>query len=1300
MLYVATSHSPSAQLQALSLPFFAPGESSLVINKLNRIEFYEIEEGKDGAIRLREEIAIHGGIAVMEKVQLEASPDAPTASLLVLTTSLQLFLLQFSPTTSSITTLSTVSIHEPFARLSEYQTILVSPCGTAAVVYAYDGLVRVVPLKAEGTNGTAGKKGKKRRASAVDAEEGKADEGAEAGPQFDLGRSYNVRLPHLNVLSLAFVPPPPLSSTTDEEETAAAYPALSVLSLSPLSGMKTLTTYSLSLANKELDDSTAPMGETGLEDAGSEILLPWASENGKERGVVVVGEESITFYGVDGGAEEGKGKGKGKGREEERTAGGGRKVVGRMPVSRVTACAPLSATTLLLGDLYGKLLLVTFALSGHSASITVEDLGDATSPTSIVPLSSSGLVYLASRFGDSQVIRIPSSAFGVSTAVADEGEKMQIEGGEGKDLELVKSFTGLAPILDAIPLGGSGGEDDEDSSSPTTAGPGASSSSSLLLLSGAYKTGSLRLLRRGLGLTELAQLEIEGVQRVWGLSRGGDALLVVGFFGETRVFKVALERGEGGEEEEVDLEEVDDVAPFSSASSIDGASLLAANVGDLLVHVGPSGVYYASATGTGGGGSWQPEGGKKKVTAAVARDGVVAVAVEGGELVVLRAAEGGLNEVGSTAFPTDISALALSPTSSHLAVALWTPSQTVHLLALQPSSLEKVAEHTLSSSFLIRSLALPTFSPSVAPNTSTVLFCGMGDGSLTSFSVSLDKGEIDARTEKTVQLGRRPLLLSEVVAGEAQNEPAVFVACETPTVVTLAKGGRLSYAGVNCGDMSAVCALPLPSTTSSTPLLALSSPTSLTLARLPPSTNSQVSVTTIPLDEDEPRRIAHDRKRPGVGCFAVVCSRRDVDRVTGEQGTTGRVRIMEKEDFSTRATLTLPPQEEGQSITALPSLSHSTNPALSSLTSPSQSLFLLGTTKNDLSQSEPTEGRLVLLRTTAGSDEIEQLASKAIGGCPYAVVAVKGEGMGEYVAAAVNSQVTVLRLVEGAEGAGGVELEVVATWAGAFVALFLAAAPNGTLVVGDAMRSMAVLRFSLPSSSTPSVSGGATPKPKFEELGKDYRSLYMAQVEALSSSDAVERFIGADTDMNLFTVERDPQAGIRNLANAGTLNPAAAWHLGETVTRFKHGSFGQLLATSTPSASSSSTIDSPSTAPVIRPQLVYTTTAGSVGVILELDEQTSRVLSEVERNMTAVEAEGWSGGKSIGGLEQEAFRFFKTEKQRLPSAGFIDGSFVEQFLDLSPPQQDAVVAGVNIFATLEKGREEVVRLVEEVARAH
>lgn len=132
------------------------------------------------------------------------------------------------------------------------------------------------------------------------------------------------------------------------------------------------------------------------------------------------------------------------------------------------------------------------------------------------------------------------------------------------------------------------------------------------------------------------------------------------------------------------------------------------------------------------------------------------------------------------------------------------------------------------------------------------------------------------------------------------------------------------------------------------------------------------------------------------------------------------------------------------------------------------------------------------------------------------------------------------------------------------------------------------------------------------------------------------------------------------------------------------------------------------------PQLLFATSAGSIGVVASLSAEAGQVLSGVERNLRAVV-------QGVGGLAQEEcvgclrclslasealtlrgnrYRAYKSDKESQPFSGFVDGLFVEQFLDLSPEEQDRVIAGRSDPERLALGREEVGRLLEEVARVH
>lgn len=70
------------------------------------------------------------------------------------------------------------------------------------------------------------------------------------------------------------------------------------------------------------------------------------------------------------------------------------------------------------------------------------------------------------------------------------------------------------------------------------------------------------------------------------------------------------------------------------------------------------------------------------------------------------------------------------------------------------------------------------------------------------------------------------------------------------------------------------------------------------------------------------------------------------------------------------------------------------------------------------------------------------------------------------------------------------------------------------------------------------------------------------------------------------------------------------------------------------------------------------------------------------------------------GREHDRFRSYKSDKVVSPAAGFVDGAFVERFLDLDEAEQERVLAGRSEPEKLDVAREEVIALLEEMARTH
>lgn len=113
---------------------------------------------------------------------------------------------------------------------------------------------------------------------------------------------------------------------------------------------------------------------------------------------------------------------------------------------------------------------------------------------------SPSLIYISSRFADSQLIRLPASLMSTTTDTMEIEDQAELE---EEDISLIASYTSLAPILDCCIVESDGG-----------------GASSVITCSGAYKGGSLRVIRQGVGLDELAALEMEGVQKIFNIRAG------------------------------------------------------------------------------------------------------------------------------------------------------------------------------------------------------------------------------------------------------------------------------------------------------------------------------------------------------------------------------------------------------------------------------------------------------------------------------------------------------------------------------------------------------------------------------------------------------------------------------------------------------------------------------------------------------------------------------------------------------------------------------------------------------------
>jgi len=150
--------------------------------------------------------------------------------------------------------------------------------------------------------------------------------------------------------------------------------------------------------------------------------------------------------------------------------------------------------------------------------LKLELLGETTIPECMTYLDN-GYVYIGSRLGDSQLVRL--------NVEPDES---------GSYVSIVDTYTNLGPIVDMVVV------------DLERQGQGQ-----LVTCSGAFKEGSLRIIRNGIGIHELASIDLPSIKGMWPLKLGGDGkgrdnTLVLSFVEQTRILTLM---GEEVEETEI-----------------------------------------------------------------------------------------------------------------------------------------------------------------------------------------------------------------------------------------------------------------------------------------------------------------------------------------------------------------------------------------------------------------------------------------------------------------------------------------------------------------------------------------------------------------------------------------------------------------------------------------------------------------------------------------------------------------------------------------------------------------------------
>ncbi|KZT73848.1 hypothetical protein DAEQUDRAFT_357103 [Daedalea quercina L-15889] len=1262
MRVVATFHQPSSVVSSAKCKLTAAQEF-VVVGKTNRVEIFSLQP--DG-LRRECHLEIWGRI-----ICVKALPAGDLSKILVLTDhpDPRLIVLEYTADrqgSPSLVSKDYVELHDRVARPAEFVTdVLVSPSGRVAVVSCYTGKLKLIHFK-----------------------EGKKPE------------AFDVSIPELYITALTFL---------HVEEDAYA---LGILHINHQQQLQLLS-RDIDLANFEISPTPSVIVRSSIlpsstfPEIDSPHLLvpvpPFTSPEADESyddtddnprihrgGLLVLGGRKILFVEHESSEQQEVKRGKQR-RASERLSSGdnketlkakekvkerdARKAKPRLrvnwPWSEITACCPVDedGRRFLIGDAYGRLAMLAFT---DPLSLVLIPLGE-TSPATTLTYLASQVLYVGSHYGDSQLLRIsptptsdadadtlpipkgvatvepsalgaPSpSAKGKGRAAdmdwnreareAKEAKDGRVVGTKGSYVDVVERSENVAPIVDAAmaDLEGSG---------------------QIIACSGGRNCGSLKVIRTGADFREKAAIEgLTNVTNIWPVrTRFEDTIdshVVASTLEDTYVFRIDS------------AEAITRLDPAMDGLLASAPTLAVKNVPRRTTANGRS-VYVDSSLVV----QVTPE--KVRLVEYNAALGLFSLVSEGWDA----------RKEGRSVVAADINASQIVLGLGRGRLALFNLSESRQFQMLKHRDFADVTYGPLE----IAAVSCAPFD--IAKNyASTIAVSFWGTNRVALLSLASAESYLSTLCEVSLPSLPRSLLLHNFGSGrnkkEADFRPHLLAGLADGTVVSFAfkeKDGELadqkqfslgsapiafttcvvdgrravfasgSRASVIYWDKQRLHQSPvmLKEPVVAARLNASAFPSCLMLATLSSLLIGNVrgvdkmQIKTVPFGLENPKRISHHAP---LKAFLVACTRTAPPRIGDAEDRISSLKVLDDTTFSALSTFACEPGEE---ITATLAMSGKDE-------HPSPCSICIGTVEFQVDEREPSAGRIILFSLDSGAGlapTLRMLASQDVGGCVYQLVNVKG-----MIVAAVNTSVMVFKTET--MNASTIRLNKVSEWNHNYIVTSLVC-NDRTLIVGDAISSVSMLRLDADG--------------KLQSIARDYAPLWPVAVEAIGKGGV----IGANSDCNLFTF------ALARADNRSTLERNGSYHIGDVVNKFIPGGLGSADLTNK----------------LLEPKLVFFTSTGRIGVVLEMSDDISLHMTALQRNM----AKRMIGPGNTFHAKWRAPANSKGHSDAEAAFGFLDGDFLEHYL--SVPQAEKYLEGDNEAERISVSSAQIRDVLEKLQSLH
>ncbi|KAI9512431.1 CPSF A subunit region-domain-containing protein [Russula earlei] len=1260
MRVISTFHPPSSVTDAIKCHLTSDASFiHLVVSKPNRLDVYSVQPS---GLRYECGTEIWGRIVTVRAVPThQHSKD----NLLLLTDHPEPRLIFFSYLTPSscgpfLRAVKTLSLYYHHARPSEFlHSVLVDPSGKVALVNCYTGKIKVVEL--------------------------------EDGLYVN---DFDVMVAELNILSMAFLP------------VGTGNHSISILHLDHNQNLQLLA-RDLILSERELSPEPSLLLPPTILSSSALALteappclvtIPTQQSNGMEEsipgGIVVLGGRKIRFFELS--SEEWKDKYRrrqlkrecqkknsglslgAKAKEEQK----GREIKKRMakatvewPWREVTAWTPANdeGTRFFVGDSYGRLALLTLEATAER-TLGVIPLGEVSPPTALTYLDSQ-VLFIGSHLGDSQLVRIHTSPISdinsptlpipvdvltvqlssFPTSGKGKGRAWETDReGEGRVLalngtfiEVLDTWQNIGPILDAVLA------DIDGSGQPR-----------IVTASGGMNTGSLRIIQNGADFQKAAVIENFGnFGKLWPIRSRFHDLYVADYVLESCHnafcrFDSHILATNSVETVLFSLDQPDIVSVVSTeaAGFNPSPTLAAANVAlcrnragrtsyedsSLVVQVTEKSVLlleYDEVLQTHNVlTSWRLD----KLGEGWADRTIVAAALNPSQFVL------GLSRKRLVLLRLDenqkFQIFRSKDLQEEISALSCTPLDTTKMFSLYVAvgywsthvvDILSVASTEEAFQPVCDSVSLPALPRSLLLH---------DFGNTPQLLVGLRDGTLVAYTfEKNELQDKRIFSLGTEPVGLTQLEmdsKKVVIANGSRAALFYLERETLHHSSIFIKSVFASATINTRKWSSS---LLLMTSSGCVVGRV--RDLDKMHIRTVPLGLDNPRSLDHDGS---LHAFAVACVRNEPGRVGEEETSTSSLKLLDDKTFDLLCQFTCMNDEEVTTIQMMPSPKGDT-------------AICIGTVFHKFGEKEPSQGRLLLFhaeldtRLSSNKHQLKQISELDVKGCVYALARVNG-----LLAAAVGPSVFVYKV----DGTG---FQRIAEWYHNYLVTSLVARES-RLFAGDAICSVSIIDLV-------QAEGGEW---RLESVAKDFSPLWPVTVESLDR----DTIIGANSDCNLFTYT------VQRGETKTTLERDGFWNLGEVVNKFIAGSMSSNGSVSTPGVTTSLT-----------PRLLFFTSSGRIGVVVDVGPELSLHLTAVERNLRKVATEVAHASHAKYRAPVGAWGRCDADAA---AYGFLDGDLLEKFLEYHHPstETERVLAGGSPPEKLKQTYGEIRQTLEAVQALH